>query len=34
MATQRRLLTQPVPPQLLAWIEQLRVRRRGQEPER
>jgi hypothetical protein len=34
MATQRRLLTQPAPPPLLAWIEQLRARRRGQEPER
>ncbi len=33
MATQRRLLTQPVPPSLLAWIEQLRARRH-QEPER
>jgi hypothetical protein len=32
MATQRRLLTQPVPPPLLAWIQQLRARR--QEPER
>jgi hypothetical protein len=32
MATQRRLLTQPVPPPLLAWVEQLRARRR-QEPE-
>jgi hypothetical protein len=34
MATQRRLLTQPVPPPLLAWMEQLRARRRLQEPER
>jgi hypothetical protein len=34
MATQRRLLTQPVPPPLLAWIEQLRARRDRQEPER
>jgi len=33
MDTQRRLLTQPVPPRLLAWIEQLRARCR-QEPER
>jgi hypothetical protein len=33
MATQRRLLTQPVPPPLLAWIERLRAGRR-QEPER
>jgi len=33
MATQRRLLTQPVPPPLLAWIEQLRAHRR-REPER
>jgi hypothetical protein len=33
MATQRRLLTQAVPP-LLAWIEQLRTHRRGQKPER
>jgi hypothetical protein len=33
MASQRRLLTQPVPPPLLAWIEQLRAHRR-QEPER
>ena len=32
MATQRRLLTQPIPPPLLAWIQQLRARR--QEPER
>jgi hypothetical protein len=34
MATQRRLLTQPVPPPLLAWIEQLRTRRHRKEPER
>jgi hypothetical protein len=34
MATQRRLLTQPVPPPLLAWIEQLRARHDRQEPER
>ncbi len=34
MHTQRRLLTQPVPPPLLAWIERLRANRRGQEPER
>jgi hypothetical protein len=34
MATQRRLLTQPVPPPLLAWIQQLRARRDRQEPER
>jgi hypothetical protein len=34
MVTQRRLLTQPVPPPLLAWMEQLRARRRPQEPER
>jgi hypothetical protein len=34
MATQRRLLTQPVPPRLLAWVEQLRAHRRNQEPER
>ena len=34
MATQRRLLTQPVPPPLLAGIEQLRARHRNQEPER
>jgi hypothetical protein len=34
MATQRRLLTQPVPPPLLAWIEQLQAHRRDQEPER
>jgi hypothetical protein len=34
MATQRRLLTQPIPPQLLAWIQQLRAHRRRQEPER
>jgi hypothetical protein len=35
MATQRRLLTQPVPPPLLAWIEHLRTHRRHrQEPER
>jgi hypothetical protein len=33
MATQRRLLTQPVPPRLLAWVEQRRAGRR-QEPER
>jgi hypothetical protein len=33
MATQRRLLTRPVPPPLLAWIQQLRAHRR-QEPER
>jgi hypothetical protein len=33
MATQRRLLTQLVPPPLLAWLEQLRAHRR-QEPER
>jgi hypothetical protein len=33
MASQRRLLTRPVPPPLLAWIEQLQARRR-QEPER
>jgi hypothetical protein len=33
MASQRRLLTQPVPPPLLAWLEQLRAHRR-QEPER
>ncbi len=33
MATQRRLLTQPVPPPLPAWIERLRARR-NQEPER
>jgi hypothetical protein len=32
MASQRHLLTQPVPPPLLAWVEQLRARR--QEPER
>ena len=32
MATQRHLLTQPVPPPLLAWIQQLHTRR--QEPER
>jgi hypothetical protein len=32
MATQRRLLTQPVPPLLLAWVQRLRARR--QEPER
>jgi len=31
MATQRRLLTQPVPPRLLAWIEQLRARRQESE---
>ena len=34
MHVQRRLLTQPVPPPLLAWIEQLRARRRNQESER
>jgi hypothetical protein len=34
MASQRRLLTQPVPPPLLAWIEQLRANRRRQEQER
>jgi hypothetical protein len=34
MATQRRLLTQPIPPPLLAWVEQLRAHRRRQEPER
>jgi len=34
MATQRRLLTQPVSPPLLAWVEQLRARRHRQEPER
>jgi hypothetical protein len=34
MATQRRLLTQPTPPQLLAWIEQLRAHCHRQEPER
>jgi hypothetical protein len=34
MASQRRLLTQPVPPPLLAWIQQLRTHRRRQEPER
>ena len=34
MASQRRLPTQPVPPPLLAWIQQLRARRRDQEPER
>jgi len=34
MATQRRLLTQPIPPPLLAWIEQLRACRHRQEPER
>jgi hypothetical protein len=33
MATHRRRLTQPVPPPLLAWIQQLRADRR-QEPER
>jgi hypothetical protein len=33
MATQRRLLTQPAPPALLAWIQQLR-NHRHQEPER
>ena len=33
MATQRRLLTQPIPPQLLAWVEQMRAHWR-QEPER
>jgi hypothetical protein len=33
MDTQRRLLTQPVPPAVLAWIEQARARRH-QEPER
>jgi hypothetical protein len=33
MASQRRLLTQPVPLLRLAWIEQLRARRH-QEPER
>jgi hypothetical protein len=34
MNLQRRLLIQPVPPPLLAWIQQLRARRRNQEPER
>ncbi len=34
MHVQRRLLTQPVPPPLLAWIEELRTRRHRQEPER
>jgi hypothetical protein len=34
MATQRRLLAQPVPPPLLAWLEQLRAHRPRQEPER
>jgi hypothetical protein len=34
MATQRRLLTQPVPPPLLAWLEQLRAHRHREEPER
>jgi hypothetical protein len=33
MATQRRLLTQLVPPPLPAWIQRLRARR-NQEPER
>jgi hypothetical protein len=33
MATLRRLVTQPVPPLLLAWVEQLRAHRRRQEPE-
>ncbi len=33
MATQRRLLTQPIPPPLLAWVQQLRAHRRRQEPE-